>query len=207
MRWRYLAALLLAGLTGCTGDGHFTLLGYSSRPNYDSNIKTVYVPIPETRSFRREVEFELQKAIVRAIEDRTPYKVTSDCNRADTKLVVSVATYTKGLVNRNQLNEVREAEWVLTADVTWTDLRSGEILSQPRGGSRTPAPPPFDPDNPPPPDVKPKAQPVRITSTARELPELGESWASAQKLLVDRMGIQITQMMESPWSVDCGPNP
>ena len=35
----FTAALLLAG---CTSDGHFRFLGYTTEPNYDSTIRTVY---------------------------------------------------------------------------------------------------------------------------------------------------------------------
>ena len=49
-RWvRVVGGLLLTAvvvaLAGCTGDGHFTLFGYTTVPNYDMGIRTVYVPI------------------------------------------------------------------------------------------------------------------------------------------------------------------
>lgn len=197
----------LVALAGCAGDGHFSILGYTTRPNYDANIRTVYIPIFKNTTWQRGVEFDLHRAVVREIEQKTPYKVISDRDRADTELTGEITAYGKGLVNRNQLNEVREAEWGMTTEITWTDLRTGEVLSQPKGGPRTPAPPPLDPNNPPPPDARPKVRPVKISSVARMIPELGESQASAQQTLVNRLAVQVVSMMESPWDVDCPPAP
>src|SRR5947209_17974609 len=101
-----LAAL---ALVGCESGGHFTLLGYTTRPNYDTCIKTVYVPIFQCKIMldetRRQIPFDLTRAVIREIEAKTPYKVVSDCSRADTQLTGTVMTLTKALVNRNQLNE------------------------------------------------------------------------------------------------------
>src|SRR4051794_33939006 len=113
-------ALVLAGLAlpGCESGGHFSLLGYTTKPNYDTCIKTVYVPIFKSTILldetRRQVPFKLTRAVVREIEAKTPYKVISDRERADTELSGTVVGLTKNLLTRNQLNEIREAETVLT---------------------------------------------------------------------------------------------
>src|SRR6266550_711027 len=116
-------AILLAGLAlpGCESGGHFTLLGYTTRPNYDTCIKTVYVPIFKCQVLldetRRQVPFDLTRAVIREIESKTPYKVISDRDRADTELTGNVLTLTKNLLIRNQLNEIREGETVLTVGI------------------------------------------------------------------------------------------
>jgi hypothetical protein len=125
-----LAAVVLC-LPACEGGGHFTCLGYTTQPNYDTNIHTVYVPVFENRSFRRGIEFDLTQAVVRAIEQYTPYKVVSNCDHADTELLGKIVAYSKGILNRNQLNEVREAETVLMVEIVWRDRRTGEILTGP----------------------------------------------------------------------------
>ena len=77
-------AAVLAGLalSGCESGGHFTFLGYTTRPNYDTCIKTVYVPIFESKILldetRRQIPFDLTRAVIREIEAKTPYKVVSD---------------------------------------------------------------------------------------------------------------------------------
>lgn len=137
---RYLAALaiMLTGvaLSGCESGGHFTILGYTTRPNYDTCIKTIYVPIFQCTILldetRRQIPFDLTRAVIREIEAKTPYKVISDRSRADTELTGKVVALSKNLINRNQLNEIREAETVLTVGIVWKDLRSGEYLSKNR---------------------------------------------------------------------------
>lgn len=119
-------------LPACESDGHFAIFGYSTEPNYDCSIHTVYVPIFENRTFYRDVEFDLTKAVIREIEAKTPYKVVSCRENADTELVGSIATITKNILNRNQLNEVREAQMVMNIEITWRNLRTGEVLSQAR---------------------------------------------------------------------------
>src|SRR5215211_1942195 len=131
-------AILLAGLAllGCESGGHFTLLGYTTKPNYDPCIKTVYVPIFHSQIMqdetRRQVPFTLTRAVIREIEAKTPYKVVSNREGADTELTGNVIALTKNLLIRNQLNEIREAETVLTVGIVWKDLRSGEVLSKNR---------------------------------------------------------------------------
>jgi hypothetical protein len=128
------AALACAGLAcvlpSCEWDGHFTVLGYTTRPNYNTAIRTVRVPLFENRTFRQGVEFDLTRAVIREIEAKTPYKVVSHCN-ADTELTGKITGIVKNLVNVSQLNEIREGEMVVTVEVIWKDLRTGKILSQP----------------------------------------------------------------------------
>jgi hypothetical protein len=195
-----LLALALAAvsmvLPSCAWDGHFTLFGYTTRPNYDRGIKTVRVPIFENATIWRGLEFDLTQAVIREIELRTPYKVVSaECN-ADTELKGKIISFNKLLLNRNQLNEVREAETTLAVELSWRDLRSGEVLSAPRPKEPGyPFPPPPAPGEPPP----PPPPPVLVQSVATFIPEVGESITTAQKRNVDRLAVSIVSMMETPW--------
>src|SRR6516162_1830767 len=117
--------------SSCTADHHFTIFGYTTRPNYDKNIKTVYVPIFKNKSIWRGLEFDLTRMVVQEIESKTPFKVESDCSKADTELIGTVVNLNKNMLNRNQLNEVREAETVLAVEVVWRDRRTGEVLTGP----------------------------------------------------------------------------
>jgi hypothetical protein len=134
-RWR--AALfaaviaLIAAAPGCEGGGHFTVFGYTTKPNYNCDIRTIYVPIFKNRTFRRGLEFDVTRAVIREIEAKTPYKVVSDCDHADSELIGTIVSTSKALVNLNPENEVREAETTLTVEVIWRDRRTGEILTKP----------------------------------------------------------------------------
>src|SRR5438876_10008634 len=67
-----LAALLLPSCA--TSDGNFSILGYTTRPNYDTNIHSVRVPIFQNVTFRRGLEFDLTRAVIREIESKTHFK-------------------------------------------------------------------------------------------------------------------------------------
>ncbi len=190
----FLGGLLALLASSCGWDGQFHILGYTTRPNYDSSIHTVRVPIFKNTTFYHGLEFDLTRAVIREIESKTPFKVVSEGCPADTELNGKIVNFNKNILNRNQLNEVREAETVLSVEVTWKDLRSGEILSKPRPRPGEPPPPPPGPGAPPPPPPV-----VLVQSLGHFVPELGQSITTAQKQNVDQLAIQIVSMMETPW--------
>ena len=141
-------------LPSCAWDGHFDVLGYTTKPNYDTCYKTVRVPIFKTRVNLMAtpipgLEQDLTEAIVREIQLKTPYKVSQD--NADTELTGTIIGYTKTLLNYTQLNTVREAETTLVVELVWRDLRTGKILTKRtrRPGQGLPADPrqPLFPDD------------------------------------------------------------
>jgi Lipopolysaccharide-assembly len=210
-RRRVLGTLFAGGvglLGGCGWDGHFSIFGYTTRPNYDESIRTVYVPLFQNKAFTtspyRGIEKEITRAVIREIEAKTPYKAVSDCERADTELLGTLIIINKVLLNRNQLNEVREFELQLSAEVVWRDLRDGGILTNRRHRQGTPdlSLPPFDPNLPPPPEGPERPFPVLVQSTGRGLPEAGESNTTAEQMAVNRLAQQIVNLMERPWTLD-----
>lgn len=213
--------LLLVGsisvllISSCGWDGQLKMAGYSTRPQYDMNVRTVYVPIFKNTTMWRGLEFDLTRAVVREIESKTPYKVVSDCNNADTELEGTIVMMTKNILNRNQMNEVREAETTLGVEIVWRDLKSGEVLSRPRRDQNAPFPVvpsmppgkgmpepaiPAMPEAPPPEGlVPPPPPPILVRSVAGFIPELGESITTAQKKNIDRLATQIVSLMEEAW--------
>jgi hypothetical protein len=213
-----IAALVLAAcaLPGCESAGHFTLLGYTSRPNYDSNIRTVYVPQFQSQAFvdstRRTLPVDVTRAVIREIESKTPFKVTHNRSEADTELTGTILSMNKQLLNRNQLNEVREAETVLTVSLVWLDLRTNEVLSRQRRGSPDPVTPGIpglqvpetggysQPTLPAPGTPNPeKPIPVLVTGTGRFIPEVGQSNITGYQEAINRLATQIVSQMEKPW--------
>ena len=210
-------------LPSCNWDGNFTVLGYTTKPQYPDHIRTIYVPIFKNLTMWRGLEFDLTRAVIREIEAKTPYKVVSSPSCADSQLSGTIVSLNKNVINRNQLNEIREAETTLAVEIVWKDLRSGEILSRPRppATANTSIPPIPAPTLTPgipvpetaegairPPDYIPPGTavgpaavppPVLVQSIASFIPELGESITTAQQKNVNRLAIQIVSMMESPW--------
>src|SRR4051794_17420920 len=93
-----LGAILLLAPACATWDGHFEVLGYTTRPNYDCNIRTVYLNVFENRTQYRGVEFDLHQALQRQLHWKTPYRVTSDRGAADTEITGAITSIAKGIV-------------------------------------------------------------------------------------------------------------
>lgn len=200
---------LFGGAAGCTHGGHFGLLGYSTAPNYDPGIQTVYVPQFRTRVFAtvpyRGMEITLTRKVIDAIESKTPMKVLSDPDGADTELQGTITILSKVLTNRTPFNEVREAALYVTCEIVWFDLRpghEGEILTNPRRRDGT-VPPPggfqFDPDNPPLPPNPDAPRPVQVSANGRFMPEVGESSTTGLNMALDNLAEKIVSAMEQPW--------
>jgi hypothetical protein len=187
-----LAAAAALLLSACEQGGHFTVGGYTTRPNYDPDIRTVRVAIFGNETFYRSMEFQLTEAVIREIEWKTPYKVVPAGCAADTELVGKIIQFNKGVLNFTNSNDVRDVETTMAIELTWRDLRAGH---------------PGDVLSAPPPKVPGSEQlhqnvmvipvpPTLVQSQGSFRPELAQSLASAQKQMIDRMAVQIVSMME-----------
>jgi hypothetical protein len=205
---RLALVIALAALAGCQGDGHVNIFGYTSRPPFDPDIHTVYVPVfkntavLETSPYRGLPE-EITKAVVRELGSRPGApRVVTDCEYADTILIGQLTSIQKRMLNQNQQGLLREGEVTFVCTLVWQDLRSGKVLSNrrpPREG--LPPAPPFDPTLPPPPEPPVKEEPraVTVVASGRILPELGETNATAEQMAVNDLAKKIVNMMEKPW--------
>src|SRR5262249_19989343 len=110
----------------------------------------------------------------------------------------TIVSHPKNVIIRNQLNEIREAEIVLGVEVIWRDLRTGDVLSQPKPPG-PPEPIAFDPDVPPAAATKPVGKPVLVNSAAYLVPEVGQSVTTTLQKNADKLAVQIVNMMERPW--------
>lgn len=95
---------------------------------YPSDVSTVAIEMIENRTFDRDVEFELTDALIKEIEARTPYKVTS-VSGADTILTGRIRTIERDQLSKSRLTGLSEEVTVsVTIDLNWRDLRTGESL-------------------------------------------------------------------------------
>lgn len=205
-----LLIFVVAALAGCARDGRFNIGGYTFGSLHDTRYRTIHVPVFENKAFQsgplRGLEYDLTQAVQKEIETTTSYKVVHSRETADTELLGRIVATPKHIINRNQLNEIREAEMIIQVELLWRDVRTGEILSKP-GISQVAQPPvpggaprPFGPDVPPetPEDLK-KLPRVVIQANGRFVPELGESQATALQRGCKRLAVQIVSLMEKPW--------
>src|ERR1700683_4461506 len=115
---RRASILLILLLSGCgmhSGDGD----GWHWSTTYRQDIHSVAVPIFTTRDYHRGVEFQLTDALVKKIEEFTPYKVEPR-ERADTLLegeIVSIQTTTLQLDPYTATPQ--EEQYSIIAQFTW----------------------------------------------------------------------------------------
>jgi hypothetical protein len=111
--------------------------GYQWQSLYRQDIRTVAVPIFTSRSFTRDVEFDLSRAIISQLEANTPYKVASR-DTADTILEGEIVAVRSSTLSRHRRTALPQ-EQMLTVRVNfvWKDLRSGRILVQRRNFDHT----------------------------------------------------------------------
>ncbi|MEM8739831.1 MAG: LptE family protein [Planctomycetota bacterium] len=122
----FIGPLLILLLTGC---------GYSNQELYPDQYRTVAVPIFENRTFYRGVEDQLTEAVIKQLEQRTPYKRVAAAT-ADTLLLVTVTNVQQAQLSRTRTGSIpQELEVLVTVDLEWKDLATGETLLSRRGFS------------------------------------------------------------------------
>jgi len=164
-RRRAAAALLgLALLPGC---------GYSVRAPYSKSVKTVYVPVFRSISFRRDVNFQLTELVIKEIERRTPFKVVGTQEGADTILDGTINFADKNIFIENPFNFPRQLSATVNASVNWTH-------------------------NPPTQEQLDRG-PTVIAENINFVPEIGETSMTAFYRTNQALAKQIVDMMEQPW--------
>ncbi len=107
--------------------------GYTHQALFPQDVRTVSVPIFQNHSFYQGLEFEVTEALMKQIERRTPYKVTSAHN-ADTILQGVITSVRQARLSRQRVGGVpQELEVRITVNYEWKDLRTGRMLRQRQG--------------------------------------------------------------------------
>lgn len=158
---------LLIALLACPG------CGYSFRAPFDKSVKTVYVPIFRSTSFRRDVQLQLTELVIKEIERRSGYKVVPTQEGADTILDGSISFADKNLVVENPFNLPRQLTAMINCTVNWTH-------------------------NPPTNDDLARG-PTTINETFNFIPEIGETSMTAFYKTNQALAEQIVNMMEKAW--------
>ncbi len=161
------AALLLSA--GC---------GYMLGPPTVAGVRTIHVPVFQTDSFRRNLDYLLTEAVHREIQSRSGYRL-ADANSADTVLEGRIVDIRKDVLSETRFDDPRELQLTVGAKVTWTDRRTGRILQE---------------------HTFPISQTLAQQSAQVGFaPELGHSLATAQQDSVTRLAAQIVDLTEAPW--------
>ena len=163
--------LLAVAASGCTP------YRFGACSLYRPDIQTVHVPVIQSSSFRRNLGEQLTEQVVKEIESSTPYKVVDGSN-PDSVLEVTIDSENKRIFAENGLDEPRNLVMNWTMHMTWRDRRGNLI-------TRTAMP--LD-------DTV-----VAISQNADITPEVGQSIASGQLEIVQRLATQIVSQMEAGW--------
>jgi hypothetical protein len=122
---RAACAAAAALIVGCAAEPD---RGWSSASVYPEEVRSIAVPIFENKTLERDLEFELTDALVKEIQSRTPYRVTSG-SRADSILTGRIRSVTRDELSKSRLTGLSEEVIVsVTIDFQWRDLRTGEPI-------------------------------------------------------------------------------
>ena len=160
-----LAAIALATLPGC---------GYTVRPPFDPNIKTVYVPMFKSQRFRRDLNLQFTQMLQDEIRLRTPYKVVGSPEGADATLDGIITFDDKNVQVESPNNLPRVLVSTITCTVRFTDNRSGTTTSK-------------------------KTPPAVVGENAAFYPEVGETASLGFQKGMLKMARDVVSMMESGW--------
>ncbi|HEX8911980.1 MAG TPA: LptE family protein [Humisphaera sp.] len=127
-----LAALAALAAGGCgyqmSGSAANAPAGYGWTSLYRTDVKTVAVPIFTNRTFYRNVEFDLTKAVANQLEAKSPYKIAPR-ERADTVLEGEIVKVRERTVSNSPNNALpQEQLYIVRVNFIWKDLRTGKIL-------------------------------------------------------------------------------
>ena len=161
-------------LTGCLANYQF-----GARTLFPENIETVYVPVFASSSLRPQLGEELTEAVVKEIERRTPYKCPRHAPPADTALIGAIVSEQKHLLFEIPTGDPREMEMNLSVKVSWLDERGRPVRDIPA----MPVP----------------AAAVDISAASDQVPEVGQSTATAHQRAIQKLAQQIVSLMEKPW--------
>ena len=176
--------LFLASLSGIVLVGILSLSAgcasyqVGSQSLYAPDVSTVYVPMIESNSFRRDLGERLTEAVVKEIELKTPFKVVGNPD-ADSVLSARIVNDTKRLTIENQNDDPRAVEVGMLVEVTWLNRRRAPL----RLPTSIALPPEF----------------VSMGQTAPLVPAVGQSVATSQQQAIQRLAQQIVSTMEEPW--------
>ena len=138
---------------------------------FRNDIRTVHVPMFESQSDRRFLGQRLTEAVVKRIEDASPLTIT-DASVANSFLRGKLVRDQKTAITENQFDEPRSIRTAFRVEIDWVD-RAGVPLMPRRS--------------------------VIIDHSVDFIPEGGQSMATAQQEVIDRIAREVVGQMEMPW--------
>lgn len=161
----------------CLTAGQIILVGgcgrgtYSNSWMYPEEIRSVYVEMFDTTSFRRGYEYILTDAVCKRIEAQTPYKIVSDRDQADSVLSGSMSAGLAVLAVDRFTGRPLDQESVIRVTFSWKNLRTGQVLIN--------------------------NETVLASASYSEF--VGQEYEYSAGLAVNKAAQRVVERMESPW--------
>jgi hypothetical protein len=150
-----------------------------SQSLYAPDVRTVYVPMIESDSYRRDLGERLTEAVVREIELKTPYKVVGS-PEADAILSVRLLGDSRVVLIEDRFDAPRALENNLAAEVNFINRRRVA----------------YEPIQPMMLEIPPE---LIVNESSVMVPVLGQSVASSQQQAIERLAQEIVGRMEQSW--------
>lgn len=171
-RFLMLAGMLSLLLTGCFG------YQLGTRTLYRNDVRTIHVPIIKSTSFRPELGVQLTEALQKEIERRTVYKL-APFHSADSVMTCKIAGDSKRVIGETITDEARLLQSVVSVEMSWVDRR-GLPLVETRF-------------------LPPGETTFYFSENMDFVPEAGQSIATANQRLIERLASHIVDQMEARW--------
>lgn len=166
------SVLAFAMIGGCAG--------YQFGPSslFRPDIRTIHVPMIRNETFRHDVGPRLTEAVVRELQERTPYVVTGDPS-ADSVLTCRVVSEFKRSLTETATDEVRALDMVVNVEASWIS-RNGQVLMENR--------------------ILPTGNLALLFSQdTRIVPEAGQSIEVELQNVINSLAERIVSQMEMRW--------
>ncbi len=138
---------------------------------YRSDIRSVHVAMIESQSHRKFLGQRLTEAITKQIISSTPLTITEPA-LADSFITGRLLRESKTVTGETITDEARSLDVANRVEISWLD-RAGTPLMQ--------------------------RQTVRLDFDAELIPEGGQSLATTQQEIIDRIAREVVGQMEMPW--------
>jgi hypothetical protein len=140
------SAIAVAALVGggCSSD---PTQGYSFTHSHDETVRTVAVPMFQNPTFTRGIEVELTDAIIKEIQSKTPWRVTTEGTANTTLSGTLTDSRLRSLSIGRGTGYSQELAVELSVDFDWKDARTGKTLVSRRSFTASEAFVPASPAN------------------------------------------------------------
>ena len=145
---------------------------------FSSQVQTVGVSICGNETWRRGYGERLTEALVREIENRSPYKVVP-ASRADTVLMVKIVSERKNVTFQNNWMDPREMTMDIVIEAQWIDRRTRELRQSQ--------------------NINLESLMVQMSAGSLMVAEAGQSNATTSQKILCTLAQQIVGMMEVAW--------